>query len=103
MPVDQGQSMQSSLYVMVKSNISLLESTGYLSLEVVQSRVLLSYYEMGHGILPAALISIGACARAARALGLHKKLFHSPSENSGARMRAEEEKRVWWAVINLDR
>ena len=95
-------SMQSSLYILVKNSISLLESTGFLSLEVVQARLLVSFYEMGHGIHPTASISIGACARTARALGLNKKAFQMTEGDHTARLRAEEEKRVWWAVINLD-
>jgi hypothetical protein len=99
----EGLSMQTSLYVMVKNYISLLEATGFLTLSVIQSRVLISFYEMGHGMLPAASISIGACARAARALGLNKKAFQTVKDDDAARIRAEEEKRVWWAIICLDR
>lgn len=102
-PAPQMLSMQSSLYVLVKNTISLLESTGFLSLEVVQARLLVSFYEMGHGLHPTASISIGACARTARALGLNKKSFQRMEGDHTARLRAEEEKRAWWAVINLDR
>lgn len=102
-PTPQMMSMQSSLYILVKNMICLLGSTGFLSLEVVQARLLMSLYEMGHGIHPAASISIGACARTARALGLNKKLFQGAHGDHAARLRAEEEKRVWWAVLNLDR
>jgi len=69
----------------------------------VQARLLVSLYEMGHGIHPAASISIGACARTARALGLNKKLFQRAQGDHASRLRAEEEKRVWWALLNLDR
>ena len=102
-PPQDEQSMQSLLYVTTKSVISLLESTGYLSLNVIQCRLLLTFYELGHGIYPAASISIGACARAARALGLNKKNFHTVDTDALARIVSEEEKRVWYAVMNLDR
>ena len=102
-PTPPIQSMQSSLYVLVKNTISLLESAGFLSLEVVQARLLVSFYEMGHGIHPAASISIGACARTARALGLNKKRFQRVEGDHAVKLRAEEEKRVWWAVLILDR
>lgn len=101
-PLQQAQNMQSSLYLTVKSIISLLESTNHVSLEVVQCRLLVSFYEIGHGIFPAASISIGACARTARALGLNKNRVHSV-DNEVRRIVAEEERRVWWAVVNLDR
>jgi hypothetical protein len=95
--------MQSSVYVMIKGIISLLEATNIISLDVVQARSLMTLYEMGHGIQPAAAISIGGCARTARAIGLNKKQFHNPTEDHRSRLRAEEEKRVWWGVHNLDR
>jgi hypothetical protein len=93
--------MQSSLYITVKSVISLLESTNFLSLELVQCRLLVAFYEIGHGISPAASISIAAGARTARALGLNKQWVRP--EFGGHTIDAEEERRVWWAVFNLDR
>lgn len=101
-PAPSMLSMQSSLYVLVKNMISLLESMGFLSLEVIQAKLLVSFYEMGHGIHPAASISISACARTARAQGLNKNFQRIP-EDHAARLRLEVEKRVWWAVMNLDR
>jgi hypothetical protein len=93
--------MQSSLYITVKSVISLLESTNFLSLELVQCRLLVAFYEIGHGISPAASISIAAGARTARALGLNKQWVRP--DFGGHTIDAEEERRVWWAVFNLDR
>ncbi|KAF2495631.1 hypothetical protein BU16DRAFT_539560 [Lophium mytilinum] len=101
-PLSQAESMQSSLYVTAKSFISLLEATSYQSLEVVQCRLLLTFYEMGHGIYPAASISIGACARMARYIGLHKANKQTLQPGS-TRIDAEERRRVWWAVVNLER
>ncbi len=100
-PAPEARSMQSSLYVTVKGVISLLESVGYLSLELVQCRILVVFYEIGHGIFPGASISIAACARTARALGLHKQ-WTQPGINEH-NIQREEERRVWWAIFNLDR
>ncbi|KAH6663510.1 hypothetical protein B0J14DRAFT_257906 [Halenospora varia] len=102
-PSESSRSMQSSLYVTVKSCMSLLESAGILTLESIQARVFICLYEMGHGIHPAASISIGACARSARAMGLHEKSFQYPQQTLQKRARAESEKRTWWAIIILDR
>jgi hypothetical protein len=101
-PALQTESMQSSLYVNIKSFVSLLEATSYESLEVVQCRLLLAVYEMGHNIYPAASISIGACARMARFIGLNKSSEQS-LERESAKMYTEERRRVWWGVVNLDR
>jgi hypothetical protein len=97
------RSMQSSLYVTVKNAISLLESTSFLSLEVVQARLLVTLYEIGHGIHPGASISIATAAKTARMLGLNKKHFQQGTNDFVAKVIAEEEKRVWWATVNLDR
>jgi hypothetical protein len=98
------QNVQSSVYATIKGHISLLEATDSLSLEFVQARLLLCLFEMDHGLYPAASISIGACARSARALGLQNKWNQiTVYLDDCARQRAEEEKRVWWEIVNLDR
>jgi hypothetical protein len=102
-PPKYGQNVQSSVYAIIKGHISLLEASGFLSLEFVQARLLLSIFEIGHGLYPAASISIGACARTARALGLNKKRFGNSFSDDSAGQRGEEEKRVWWEIVNLDR
>ncbi|KAH8810831.1 hypothetical protein F5884DRAFT_780504 [Xylogone sp. PMI_703] len=94
--------MTSSLYNTVKTSISLLEANNYNSLDTIQSRLLIVFYEMGHGLYPATSISIGACARAARSLRLHQvdSKFVEPALVDITR---EEGRRTWWAVHNLDR
>jgi hypothetical protein len=98
-PNTQAQSMQSSLYVTLKGIISLFEAAGHLSLEVVQCRLLVTFYEMGHAIYPAASISAAACARSIRALNFHPRRSVGMADG----FEAEEQKRAWWASVNLDR
>lgn len=97
--------MQSSLYVTIKSFLGVLESNNVFTLEIVQSGLLVCFYEMGHNIYPAASVSIGTYARMARVIGLNKKKFQNQELliNHAAKARAEEEKRAWWAIINCDR
>lgn len=102
-PPKYGQNVRSSVYAMIESHTSLLEASGFLSLEFIQARLLLSIFEMGHGLYPAASISIGSCARTARAFGLHKKRSGNFFTNDSDRQRTEEETRVWWEIVNLDR
>jgi hypothetical protein len=99
-------SLQSSLYVTLKCLIASLEAANYLSLNFVQARALVCFYELGHAIYPAASASVASCARTARALGLEAKSFQAADRdysNLALRLAAEEEKRTWWAVVNLDR
>jgi hypothetical protein len=101
-PVLPNGSMQTSQYVRVKSILSLLEATSYVSLEIVQCRVLVAFYELGHAIYPAASMSIATAAKLARVLCLHKSSKRA-TEIVPDPINAEERRRVWWAVVNLDR
>lgn len=92
----------SSHYLIAKRSIGFLEATGVVTLHAIQSRLLLVLYEVGHGIYPAASVSIGSCARLARNAGLSRDSWHS-QEATGTSGDAEERKRTWWAVHNLDR
>jgi Fungal specific transcription factor domain len=99
------ETMQSSLYVSVKTYLASLEATNYITLNSVQAMVLVTFYEMGHAIYPAASASIASCARLAHFLGLNRKDFQSREHENDVAIRAtaEEEKRTWWAIMNLDR
>lgn len=102
MPLGRMTNMQSSLYFNVKNLITLLETTNSLSLDLIHCRVLVAFYEMGHGLHTAAYISVAACARVSRALGLHRKRWRNLDAEVDS-LILEEEKRVWWAVVIMDR
>lgn len=101
-PVNDTTDMLSPLYLQTKNLITLLETRSGPTLNLVQCRVLVTFYEMGHGFQTTAYGSIAACARSARALGLHKKRWRKPPPLS-QKTRLEEEKRAWWTVIIMDR
>ncbi|KAL6901142.1 fungal-specific transcription factor domain-containing protein [Trichoderma evansii] len=92
----------SSHYITAKSSIGFLEAAGFDTINVIQSRLLLVLYEIGHGIYPAASVSIGSCARLARNAGLVRNSWHC-QETTVTTADAEERKRTWWAVHNIDR
>ena len=97
------QTMQSSCYVMVKSFIGVLQSLTTATLELVQAMVLVAFYEMGHAMYPAASVSIASCAKAARAIGLAERHDDVPNDDQSIKALFEQHRRVWWAVLNLDR
>ena len=101
----QVETMQSSLYVTLKTYVAMLEAANYVTLRFVQARILVTFYEMGHAIYPVASASVAACARSAQYLRLNRKDFQGREHESRQHIRtaAEEEKRTWWAVLNLDR
>jgi hypothetical protein len=79
-----------------------LEVEGSLSLLVLQAGLLVALYELGHGIYPAAFLSIGTCARYAHALGINVSRTVPPSRVLTL-VEVEERRRVWWAIVILDR
>lgn len=84
---------RTELYFLLKSSISLVEAADINSLEVVQARLLVCVYEVGHG-MSAAYISIAATARAAVELGIN--------ERTGG-ICDEVEARLWWGIVMVDR
>lgn len=64
---------RSPLYYKTKQLFSLLQSAEFMSIEMVQSALLITVYEYGHGFFHSAFLSVGTCARMAHALGWHKK------------------------------
>jgi hypothetical protein len=92
------------LYWATKQFYALVEATPLLSLQLLQAQILLSVYEIGHGIFPTAFTSVGHAARLLRMTGLHdtkraSRMFRPPPTWTGR----EEERRVCWSVLILDR
>ena len=90
------------LYKATKHFYLDVEGSSSFSVLVLQAGVLLALYEVGHGVYPAAYLSIGAAARYAYALGINS------NENGGTKkvltiVEVEERRRVWWAIVILDR
>jgi hypothetical protein len=103
-PSGQREAATSSLYCIAKEFYFKLETSCLISLQLLQSAILISVYEIGHGIYPAAYLSIGNAARLGFMIGLHDKanaaqLFKEADTWS----LCEEERRAWWAVILLER
>lgn len=91
------------LYRLSKSSLAILEAMGQNSLDLVHVRILLILFEMGHGLYPAAYISIGALVRSADALDVYAKCdvwrLYSQTEDD----YIEECKQTWRGILILDR
>ena len=72
---------------------------------MLQAAVLIAVYEVGHAIYPAAYLTIGACARYGTMLGIDKLGLDLMGDSLGplSWIEVEERRRVWWAVVLLDR
>ncbi len=82
-----------------------LETSGALSIYVLQAAVLTAVYEVGQAIYPAAYLTAGACARYGLALGVDKICLNQTGSDAGSFswVQIEERRRVWWAILMLDR
>lgn len=90
-------------YTILKHHLSKAQEVGVLSLELLQTWILVTIYEYSHGIYPAAYISIGVCFRYSLALGINKQRWSEIDTTSTTSDAQEERRRVWWSVVILDR
>lgn len=98
-----GDKPRTRAYLAAKRLLVDAESAGLLTLQILQAILLVSIYEIGHGIYPAAYITIGACARYGTALGIDKQKLSDNGNPSLTEVEQEERRRVWWAIVILDR
>ena len=89
----------SELYAVAKELQLRMEITGHINIRTLQSAILITMYEIGHAIYPAACVSLSRCAQYAAVLGIDKT---APSQGS-AWLDQEEKNRIWWAIVILDR
>jgi hypothetical protein len=101
LPPTQPQNPRTDLYLATKHFCLEVEVSGVLSVPTLQAGVLISLYELGNAIYPAASLSIGACARYAHVLGIN--VTGSLNKKVLTLIEVEERRRVWWAIIILDR
>ena len=95
---------QTPYYLFVKEFHFLVESAGILSIHFLQAGILLATYELGHAIFPAAYLTIGRCVKDGHAMNICEtaqapRMLPPPSGWT----EVEERRRVWWAIIILDR
>ncbi|KAB8254211.1 hypothetical protein BDV32DRAFT_143092 [Aspergillus pseudonomiae] len=91
-----------SLYILVKGYIASLEAIDVNSLELLQCRLLLTIFEVGHGLYPAAYISIGANVRAAVALGANEASKAELEKTFKSSEKADEARCTWRGIVITD-
>jgi hypothetical protein len=93
-----------SAYLRVKHYSFAAEAGGAITIRLIQTIALLALYEFGHGIYPAAYLTIGQAVRLATMVGLQsqkqaKQLF----VDADTWTLCEEQRRTWWTILMLDR
>ena len=102
-PPESPRNPRTSLYHTTKHFHLEVEGSSNLSVLVLQAGILLALYELGHAIYPACYLTIGACARYAYALGINVSSKTLNIRKVLTLVEVEERRRVWWAIIILDR
>ncbi|KAG0645929.1 Transcription factor BOA15 [Hyphodiscus hymeniophilus] len=103
-PPDSIESYQTLIYVSAKRFIAMAEASGTVSLFVLQAGLLITWYEYGQAIYPAAWMSAGWCVRYGNLLGINGhsetlELLGRPSTWT----ELEERRRTWWGVLITDK
>ncbi|KXG45632.1 uncharacterized protein PGRI_033990 [Penicillium griseofulvum] len=90
------------MYASLKTYNALFEAMAMTSLEILQSRLLLTVFEIGHAMYPSAYISAVANIRAAISLGINatyedlSKVFQDP-------LKVGEAQQTWRGIVITDR
>jgi len=92
-----------SLYYTTKCFYSLLQSSGRVSLELLQAGLLIAIYEHSQALCEASALSISICARIGYALGLHRTIQPGIGSGDMPKKDLEERRRVWWGIFILER
>lgn len=91
------------LYRTVKQFYFDMELAGGLCVMSLQAATLIALYELGHGIYPAAIVSVAHCARVGTLLRVDKALANDQLSQGIPWVELEERRRLWWAILMLDR
>jgi hypothetical protein len=100
---DGNTSELETLYLQTKSSLALAEGLGFNSVPIVQSRILVTLFEVSHGFYLAAYISIGATLRAADALEDHPRGDALEPHCLDGAANYEETILTWCGILVLDR
>lgn len=90
-------------YPTVKSIYSLLQSTGKVSMELVQAGLLVACYEHCQALHQDAWLSVGACIRMAHLMGLNTMLRKTLPKERNERNTLETRRCLWWGLVVVER
>ncbi|KAK6452913.1 hypothetical protein FP744_10009164 [Trichoderma asperellum] len=102
-PGSSSDAVKDCLYICTKEFAASLDIAGVYTLLKLQAQLLITVYEMGHGIFPAAYVSIGCCVTQAMALGIHNREAPQILEPPRTWIDWEERQRIWWFIVILER
>ncbi|EHK42205.1 hypothetical protein TRIATDRAFT_229754 [Trichoderma atroviride IMI 206040] len=102
-PGSSSDAVRDPLYLCTKEFAASLDIAGVYTLLKLQAQLLIAVYEMGHGIFPAAYVSVGCCVTQAMTLGIHNREAPQILEQPRTWVDWEERQRIWWFIVILER
>lgn len=104
MPVNSEISLATRrLYILIKSFIAMLEAVGMNSLAMLQGRLLLTTFEIGHAMYLSAYISAGANIQAAVRLGASAVTSRDLFKAFPDPRLAAEARKTWHGIVITNR
>lgn len=90
------------IYLAARQFLYSVDMSQHLTLPILQAAILITIFEIGHAIYPAAHTSMSLCIEYATAMGLGWKSVRW-GDNTLSWVEKEERMRVWWAIVILER
>lgn len=92
-------------YMAAEKAFKHLQTTSmFTTLPVLQGRVLMLAYEIGHALYPEAFINIAVCVQLATAMGLGFETSDASQQcSTEVDLMSEGKRRTWWAIYLLER
>ncbi|KAM0255740.1 hypothetical protein ACHAQJ_005494 [Trichoderma viride] len=101
----EAQTADDPLYKMLKSNYWRMSTNMKVSIELVQAGLLLACYEHCSGMIDAAYLTLGMCARLGQWMDLDKKKDSGDPihQETDAWFQNCEKINLWWGIVIRDR
>ena len=99
----QEDQSQDRFYRATKHVFTNMQAINPTSTTLIQAALLIATYERGHGLLDAAYLSIGTCARMAFAARLPEIKPFRDMKGAASAFQIEEARNLWWGIVLCDR
>jgi hypothetical protein len=104
-PAPRSKGMENAEYRAVKGILGTVRGAVAFSIPLLQSQLLLAFYEFSHNMSRQAYFSVGDCVLMTKALGWHDQTFWHADDVMAVTINAKELQRcsiLWWALVDID-
>jgi hypothetical protein len=102
MPSEPEAEMDDGLYQSVKTMCTFVESRLPWSTRLLQSRLLISLYELSQGLPQQAYLSVGSCVQITKEFGWHYRSYWSEERQQTLPAELKLSSLLWWALVYVD-